>query len=205
MAADGSSNGTFALPEAFATVRSGAGVLFQAFTAERANARQANAATRNRTRVKGGGAKPWRQKGTGRARQGSTRSPHWRHGAVVFGPNGRKFKQRIPDKMRKLAFSEAFATRAAEGRVLVFESLPTADKGRLRTRTVVDWLARVGDTGSALFVTSNMSEGTGRALANLQHVGLATPGALKLSEILAFDTLLVDRPALDALAQRATA
>src|SRR5439155_1079071 len=80
--------------------------IVQAMLAALANARQATAATKNRSRVSGGGAKPWRQKGTGRARQGSTRSPQWRHGGVVFGPNGRRYAQRLPEKMRRAAFAQ---------------------------------------------------------------------------------------------------
>src|SRR5216684_8135672 len=80
-----------------------------------ANQRQGTSDTKTRSEVSGGNQKPWRQKGTGRARQGSTRAPHWRHGGVVFGPNGRNFARRIPDKMRREAFGEAFAARAADG------------------------------------------------------------------------------------------
>jgi len=204
IAADGSASGTLALPEALTSAKRRSGVVFQAFLSSRANARQANAATRNRTRVRGGGAKPYAQKGTGRARQGSIRAPHYRHGAVAFGPNGRRYAQRLPEKMRKLAFSEAFATRAAEGRVLVFDGAPGNGNGeRLRTRDVAGWLDRVGDTGSTLVVTAALDEMLGRALANLPDVALRTPDTLRLGDLLSFDTLLVARPALDALAARA--
>ena len=201
--ADGSVTGSIELPAALAaTVKKGIATLFQAFLAERANARQGTAATKNRARVSGGGAKPWRQKGTGRARQGSTRSPQWRHGGVVFGPNGRKYDQRMPEKMRKAAFGQAMSARAADGRVLVLEGLKL-DGDRPRTRDVVKWLGNVGDTGSTLFVWSEINEGAARAMANLQHVESRTPGSLRLSDVLEADTLLIMRPALDALAARA--
>jgi len=112
IAADGSSSGSIALPAAFLKGASRAATLFQAFIAERANARQATAATKNRARVTGGGKKPWAQKGTGRARQGSIRSPLWRHGGVVFGPNGRQYAQRMPEKMRRAAFGRWSCLRA---------------------------------------------------------------------------------------------
>ena len=202
--ADGSSSGSVALPESLSSAKRRSGVVFQAVLASRANARQANAATRNRTRVRGGGAKPYAQKGTGRARQGSIRAPHYRHGAVVFGPNGRRYAQRLPEKMRRLAFSEAFATRAAEGRILVFDAAPGNGNGdRLRTRDVASWLDRVGDTGSTLMITASLDETLGRALGNLPRVELRTPSTLRLDDLLSFDTLLVARPALDALASRA--
>src|SRR4029077_14768642 len=104
IAANGDPFGSVELPASLAKSKRRTGVLFQAFQAARANARLGTAATKNRARVSGGGAKPWRQKGTGRARQGSTRAPHWRHGGVVFGPNGRTYWQRIPERMRKAAF-----------------------------------------------------------------------------------------------------
>jgi len=201
--ADGNVTGSIELPASLAAAaKKGIATLFQAFLAERANARQGTAATKNRARVAGGGAKPWRQKGTGRARQGSTRSPQWRHGGVVFGPNGRKYDQRMPEKMRKAAFGQAMSSRVADGRVLVLEGLKLNDD-RPRTRDVVRWLGNVGDTGSTLFVWSEINEGAARAMANLQHVESRTPGSLRLSDVLEADTLLVMRPALAALAARA--
>ena len=200
---DGNVSGSIELPASLAAAaKKGIATLFQAFLAERANARQGTAATKNRARVAGGGAKPWKQKGTGRARQGSTRSPQWRHGGVVFGPNGRKYDQRMPEKMRKAAFGQAMSSRAADGRVLVLEGLKL-DGDRPRTRDVVKWLGNVGDTGSTLFVWSEINEGAARAMANLQHVESRTPGSLRLSDVLEADTLLIMRPALPALAARA--
>jgi len=190
------------LPESLAKSKKRAVVLFQAFQAARANARLGTAATKNRARVAGGGAKPWRQKGTGRARQGSTRAPHWRHGGVVFGPNGRTYWQRIPERMRKAAFGEAFAARAAEGRVIVFDEIGGLSE-RPRSAEVYDWLARIGDTGKTLIVGADLNEGHGRAIANLSDVELRSAGSLRLVDVLGAETLLVARPALELLAARA--
>jgi large subunit ribosomal protein L4 len=201
IAVDGSSSGSIELPAMFAKQAKRFATLFQAFTAERANARQANAATKNRARVAGGGAKPWRQKGTGRARQGSTRSPHWRHGGVVFGPNGRQYWQRIPEKMRRAAFAEAMSSRAVEGRLLVVEGMKLEGE-RARTRDAVAWLGKIGDTGSTIFVWNEIDENAARAMANLPDIELRTPGSLRLSDVLEADTLLVMRPALAMLAAR---
>ena len=204
IAADGSTSGSIALPAVLATPAKRIATVFQAFIAERANARQATSATKNRSRVSGGGAKPWRQKGTGRARAGSTRSPLWRHGGVVFGPNGRKYEQRMPEKMRRAAFAEAMSARAAEGRVLVIESMKIESEGeRPRTRDAVTWLDKLGDTGATVFVWNEIDEGAARAMANLPDMELRTPGSLRLSDVLEADTVLVMRPALDALAARA--
>ncbi len=202
IAADGSSSGSIALPAAFLKGASRAATLFQAFIAERANARQATASTKNRARVAGGGKKPWSQKGTGRARQGSIRSPLWRHGGVVFGPNGRRYAQRMPEKMRRAAFGEAVSERAAAGRVLVLEEL-RFDGERPRTREVVAWLGRIGDTGRTMVISPELDERIGRAVANLPDVELRTPMSLRLSDVMESDTLIVTRPALDALALRA--
>jgi large subunit ribosomal protein L4 len=202
IAADGSSSGSIALPAAFLKGASRAATLFQAFIAGRANARQATASTKNRARVAGGGKKPWSQKGTGRARQGSIRSPLWRHGGVVFGPNGRQYAQRMPEKMRRAAFGEAVSERAAAGRVFVLEDL-RFDGERVRTREVVAWLGKIGDTGRTMVIAPELNEGIGRAMANLPDVELRTPGSLRLSDVMESDTLLITRPALEALAVRA--
>jgi len=205
IAADGTSGGSVELPAALTTPTKRRGVLFQALIAALANSRQATSATKNRSRVAGGGAKPWRQKGTGRARQGSTRSPHWRHGGVVFGPNGRQYAQRLPAKMRRAAFAEALSAQAANGRVLVIESLgfDGVDGDRLRTRDVAGWLARVGDTGRSVLVTAEFDDRVGRAGANLKELELRTPGTLRLADVLRAETVLVHRPALELLAARA--
>ena len=201
--ADGTSDGSVELPAAIVSPAKRRGVLFQALLAALANKRQGTSATKNRARVAGGGAKPWRQKGTGRARQGSTRSPLWRHGGVVFGPNGRRYKQRMPAKMRHAAFAEALAAQAANGRMLVVDEI-RFDGDRPRARDVMDWLARVGETGRGLLVTAETDERVGRAAANLKEFDLRTPGTLRLEDVLRAETVLVLRPALERLAARAT-
>jgi large subunit ribosomal protein L4 len=201
VAANGDPFGSVELPATLNAPKKRTGVLFQAFTAARANARLGTAATKNRARVAGGGAKPWRQKGTGRARQGSTRAPHWRHGGVVFGPNGRTYWQRIPERMRKAAFGEAFAARAAEGRVIVFDEIGGLSE-RPRSAEMYDWLARIGDTGKTLIVNAELNEGHARAVANLEDVELRSVGSLRLVDVLGAETVLVARPALALLAAR---
>jgi len=202
IAANGDPFGSVELPGPLVASKKRTVVLFQAFQAARANARLGTAATKNRSRVAGGGAKPWRQKGTGRARQGSTRAPHWRHGGVVFGPNGRTYWQRIPERMRKAAFGEAFAARAAEGRVIVFDQIGGLSD-RPRSAEVYDWLARIGETGKTLIVGADFNEGHGRAVANLADVELRSVASLRLIDVLGAQTVLVSRPALELLAARA--
>jgi large subunit ribosomal protein L4 len=201
--ADGSSDASVELPAAIVSPAKRRGVLFQALLTTLANKRHGTSATKNRSRVAGGGAKPWRQKGTGRARQGSTRSPLWRHGGVVFGPNGRRYKQRMPAKMRHAAFAEALAAQAANGRMLVVDEI-RFNGDRPRARDVMDWLARVGETGRAVLVTAETDERVGRATANLKEFDIRTPGTLRLEDVLRAQTVLVLRPALEQLAARAT-
>jgi large subunit ribosomal protein L4 len=201
--ADGTSDGSVELPAAIVSPAKRRGVLFQALLASLANKRQGTSATKNRSRVAGGGAKPWRQKGTGRARQGSTRSPQWRHGGVVFGPNGRRYNQRMPAKMRHAAFAQALAAHAATGHMLVVDEL-RFDGDQPRARDVVEWLARVGQTGRTVLVTAAPDERVVRATANLKAIDIRTPGSLRLADVLRAETVLVLRPALDALAARAT-
>src|SRR5207244_2279815 len=186
--ADGSSDGSVGLPAAIVSPAKRRGVLFQALLASLANKRQGTSATKNRSRVSGGGAKPWRQKGTGRARQGSTRSPQWRHGGVVFGPNGRRYNQRMPAKMRHAAFAQALAAHAATGHMLVVDEL-RFDGDQPRARDVVDWLARVGQTGRAVLVTAQTNERVGRATATLKEFEIRTPGTLRLADVLRAETV----------------
>jgi len=193
--------GSLPIPSALTEAKRRAGVLFQALATAASNAHLGTSATKNRARVAGGGAKPWRQKGTGRARQGSIRAPQWRHGGVAFGPNGRRYQRRIPEKMRREAFAEALAARHGDGRVLVYEGLEFEDD-RPRTRTVVEWLGKLGDTGSVLFVTPEIDEPVARATANVPRTSIRSVGALRTSDLLTHDTLLVRRDALDALATR---
>jgi large subunit ribosomal protein L4 len=121
---------------------------------------------------------------------------------VVFGPNGRTYWQRIPERMRKAAFGEAFAARAAEGRVIVFDEIGGLSE-RPRSAEVYDWLARIGDTGKTLIIGADLNEGHGRAVANLADVELRSVVSLRLIDVLGAETILVARPALEPLAARA--
>ncbi len=120
----------------------------------------------------------------------------------MFGPNGRTYWQRIPERMRKAAFGQAFAARAAEGRVIVFDHIDGLSE-RPRSAELYDWLARIGDTGKTLIVHAETNEGHGRAIANLADVELRSVGTLRLVDVLGAETVLVARPALALLAARA--
>src|ERR1700716_702787 len=116
---DGKESGTVELPEAIFNAPVNEAVLHQAVRRQQANDRQGTHETKTRGEVSGGGKKPWKQKGTGRARQGSTRAPQWRHGGIVFGPHPRSYEQKMPRKQRRLALLVALSVKAQDGAVRV--------------------------------------------------------------------------------------
>lgn len=120
---EGKDVGTLSLPEAVFGVKPSIPLIHQAVQTEEANARQGTADTKTRGEVSGGGKKPWRQKGTGRARQGSTRAPHWRHGGVVFGPHPRSYSKSFPKAMRVRAMRSALSAKVADGEVVGLDAL----------------------------------------------------------------------------------
>src|SRR5512136_1408004 len=124
-------------------------VMHQALVRQLANARQGNADTKTRAQVAGGGAKPWKQKGTGRARQGSTHAPQWRHGGVVFGPTPRSYEQKMPKQMRRLALRSALSVKAADGQIRVVEDLKLDAP---KTRDIEDFLGGLAVESSALIL-----------------------------------------------------
>src|SRR5690348_10763299 len=137
--ADGSTAGSVDLPADVFDVQASIALMHQVVVAQQANGRQGTHDTKTRGEVSGGGKKPWRQKGTGRARQGSTRAPHWTHGGIVFGPTPRTYTQDMPRKQRRLALRSALAVKAADGHITVLESF---EAERPRTKAVAELLAK---------------------------------------------------------------
>ncbi|MGH8927401.1 MAG: 50S ribosomal protein L4, partial [Acidimicrobiia bacterium] len=156
-------------------------VLHQVVTAQLAGARAGTAKAKTRAEVRGGGAKPWRQKGTGRARQGSIRAPQWRGGGVAHGPRPRDYGQRTPKKMRRLALLSALSTRASEEAVLVIDGF---DWDAPRTRDAAALLAAIGADGKALIVLGQVDENASLAFRNLPQVVIAEPGHLTTYDVL---------------------
>ena len=137
----GAGAGTVDVPDELFGIEPNTAVMHQVVTAQLAAARSGTHSTKTRAEVRGGGAKPWRQKGTGRARQGSIRAPHWRGGGVAHGPKPRDYRQRTPKKMIKLALRSALSDRAAEGKVLVIDDWGFTEP---RTKNAIELLAAVG-------------------------------------------------------------
>jgi len=170
-------------PEIFGIVPNTA-VLHQVVTAQLASARAGTQSTRTRAEVRGGGSKPFRQKGTGRARQGSTRSPQWVGGGIALGPKPRSYRQRTPKKMIRLALYSALSDRAGEGRVALVDEWSFAAP---KTKDAVAALAALDLRGRVLVVLGPEDGIADRSLANLQHVQ-----TVQVSELNAYDVLRSD-------------
>ena len=181
----GAETGTVELDEATFGIEPNVAVLHQVITAHQAAGRADTQSTLTRAEVRGGGAKPWRQKGTGRARQGSIRSPQWRGGGVALGPKPRSYRQRTPKKMVRLALRSALSDRAAEGRVVVvsrwaFDAAPKTREARLA-------LGALGVGGRTLVVLSGEDELAAKSFRNLPEVTVLSVAQLNAYEILCAD------------------
>ncbi len=156
-------------------------------------------ATKNRSAVSGGGAKPYRQKGTGRARQGSTRAPQYAGGGTVFGPVPRGYAHKLPKRVRKAALRAALSARHREGAVAVVDGL---ELGEFKTRRVVELLASLGLGDSVLIVIDAPDPHVERSARNLPGVGVLRAEGLNVYDVLRHQKLLVTRAALDRIHAR---
>ena len=170
-----------------------------AVTAHRAARRAGTASTKKRGEVAGGGIKPYKQKGTGRARAGSIRSPIWRGGGIVFGPHPRDYDKKLTHKVTQLAFCRAFVEKAAAGQVLVLESLVLPEP---KTRHVQALLDALKAKRGALLVLDAADQNVTRAARNIAGVGVTTAAALHTYEIMAAPLLVVWRPAMELIEKR---
>lgn len=171
-------------------------VMHQAFVRQMANARQGTADTKTRAEVAGGGAKPWREKGTGRARQGSTRSPQFRHGGTVFGPTPRSYRQDMPKKMRRLALRSALSAKAAEGQIRVVEDLKMDTP---RTRDMEAILGGLTVTSSALILLPEANRTVTKSAANIPDVKTLRTSYLNVRDLLQYDFLVMPVSAVKAI------
>jgi large subunit ribosomal protein L4 len=156
--------------------------------------------TRNRTAVSGGGAKPWRQKGTGRARQGTTRAPQWAGGGSVFGPVPRSYEHKLPKKVRSAALRSALSLRCGEGAITVVDALPLEE---FKTRRVREMLEALSLAESAvLIVIDEADEKLERSARNLPYVGVVRVAGLNVYDVLRHEKLLLTRAAVAAIEAR---
>ena len=190
------------LPEAIFGIQPNVPVMHQVVTAQLAAARSGTHATKSRAEVSGGGAKPWRQKGTGRARQGSTRAPHWRGGGVAHGPQPRSYRQRTPKKMVWLALRSALSDRAASGMVTVVDDW---DFAAPKTKDAVAALKSIGvtDTEKVLVVLRRDDENAWKSFRNLGgQVDLVSVAELNTYDVLVADRVIFTSATLEALSLR---
>ncbi|TAH51086.1 MAG: 50S ribosomal protein L4 [Chloroflexota bacterium] len=171
-------------------------VMHQAYVRQLANARQGTADTKTRGEVRGGGKKPWKQKGTGRARQGTTRAPHWKGGGVVFGPHPRSYEQRMPRKMRHLALKSALAAKAQENQIKVVDEISL---DAVKTREMKTILDRLQAKPSALILLSEANTNVSKSAHNLDKVKTLRTSYLNIRDLLGYEIVVMSKSALSAV------
>lgn len=172
------------------------GLLHQAVVTYLKNQRSGSAATKTRAMVRGGGRKPWRQKGTGRARQGSIRAPHWRGGGVVFGPHPRDYSVSLPRKMRGAAIRQALTTKLQSGELTVVERLRLPE---IRTKQVLSVLENLKVGTNALFITATPEQNLKLSARNLPKVDTTTANNLNAYTLLKYHQLVLAQDAVEAI------
>lgn len=158
-----------------------------------ANQRQGTQSALTRAEVSGGGKKPWRQKGTGRARQGSTRAPHWTHGGIVFAPKPRSYSFSVNKKVRKLAMKSALSSKVLDGEMIVIDSL---SMNEYKTKTIAEMLKAIGSEKKALIVLPEVNEKTIASAKNIPGVKTAQVNTLNVYDILNADKFIVVKDAV---------
>jgi len=161
-----------------------------------ANQRQGTQSTLTRTEVAGGGRKPWRQKGTGHARQGSIRAPQWRHGGIALGPKPRDYSYTINRKTKKLAFRSAFSAKVKDNEMVVIDNITLSD---YKTKDIVNLLNALGADKKALIVLPAVDEKVIKSAANIPGVKTAVVGSLNVYDILNYTNFIIASEAVDKL------
>lgn len=167
-------------------------VIHQVVVATLANNRQGTKSTLTRSEVSGGGRKPWRQKGTGNARQGSTRAPQWIKGGVVFAPKPRDFSKKVNKKVKALAFMSAISTRLEEGNVIVLDELNVAPK----TKEMAQVLENLKVNKSAVVVTEDVNENVVLSARNLENIETSTADIVSTYQIVSNEKLVITKSAI---------
>ena len=193
---DGKTNGQVAVPGEILTDEPRIEILQRAIVDHHFNMRRGTQSVRNRSDVRGGGRKPWRQKGTGRARHGSIRSPLWRGGGKALNAQPRTFSRSLSKRERHHAFTSALSIKLSAGRMAVVESLDLPNPG---TKSRVKWIDKLGLEGDILLVDEAPSSDLVRSTTNIGNIGVARADTLSTYEILAADHVVMSRAALAAL------
>ncbi|MBF6625300.1 50S ribosomal protein L4 [Tuanshanicoccus lijuaniae] len=190
---DGSTAGEIELNEAVFGIEPNEGVMFDAVIMQRASLRQGTHAVKNRSAVRGGGRKPWRQKGTGRARQGSTRSPQWVGGGTVFGPTPRSYSYKLPKKVRRLALQSVLSQKVLEGKLVVVDSLSFDAP---KTKEFKQFLNNINVDAKSLLVLEGDNTNTYYSARNIENVKVIDDNNVNVLDVMNHDTLIITKAAL---------
>ncbi|PAV27901.1 50S ribosomal protein L4 [Virgibacillus profundi] len=191
---DGTQAGDVELNDSVFGIEPNNHVLHEAVVMQRASMRQGTHAVKTRSEVRGGGRKPWRQKGTGRARQGSIRSPQWVGGGTVFGPTPRSYSYKLPKKVRRLAIKSALSSKVKEENLVVLDSIALDIP---KTKEVVAMLNALNVDSKALIVTAEKNETIVRSANNLQSVKVLAVDELNVLDLLSHDKLIILKDAAE--------
>lgn len=193
---DGTKNGEVELNDSIFGIEPNESVVFDAIIMQRASLRQGTHAVKNRSAVRGGGRKPWRQKGTGRARQGSIRSPQWRGGGVVFGPTPRSYGYKLPRKVRRLAIRSVLSEKVAQNNLIVVDAL-TFDAPK--TKDFKEVLSNLEVTEKVLLVLEDGNDFAALSARNLPNVSIVSAGNVSVLDVVSSDKMLITQAALTQL------
>lgn len=190
----GTSVGEIELNDKIFGIEPNESVLFDAIISQRASLRQGNHKVKNRSEVAGGGRKPWKQKGTGRARQGSISSPQWRGGGVVFGPTPRSYSFKLPRKVRRLALLSALSTKAREESIVVLEGLAFDAP---KTKEFVKVLSNLSIDKKALFVTADLDETVALAARNIPGITVVSATGINVLDLIGHNKVVMTKAAVE--------
>ena len=190
---DGSQNGSIELNDAIFGVEPNQNVEFDAILRQRASLRQGTHAVKNRSAVSGGGKKPWRQKGTGRARQGSIRSPQFRGGGIVFGPTPRSYNYRLPRKVRQLAIKSALSQKVADDKFVVVDSI---NFDAPKTKEFAGVLDNLKVNEKVLIVVTDDDKNAELSARNLANVNVVTPSGVNILNVVDAQKIVITKSAL---------
>lgn len=193
---DGKEVGKMNLPAEVFEVEPHGGLMHKAVVAHLANARAGTADTKTRDEVRGGGRKPWRQKGTGRARQGSIRAPHWPGGGVVFGPHPRDYSIDMPKKMRRLALKSALSDKLSEGAIKLVDEIKMDS---ISTKRLIAVLDAIGVQGKTMLVLAELDETLVKSARNVPWLAVRVAPSLSTYDLLNADTVVLCKDAVAKL------
>ena len=192
----GKSVGEMTLSDAIFGIEPNTSVMHAAVVNYLANQRQGTQSTLTRSEVSGGGRKPWKQKGTGRARQGSTRAPQWTHGGIALGPKPRDYSYELPKKVKRLALKSAFSAKVADNNLIVVDNI--AVEG-YKTKAVAEMLSNLGADKKALIVMPEVAAKLIKSAANIPGVKTALVNTINVYDILNCDKFIVAKSALEKI------